>query len=265
MNTSLDLPAILARIDPQLRGRLGRLEVVDEIDSSNAELLRRGAAQPDCSVLLARRQTCGRGRRGRKWISVDGGSLCLSMAFRLKGGARAAGALSLVAGVSAAEALRALGYLAVGLKWPNDLLAHDRKLGGILVEMGGNTADDGCLAVIGIGVNLDLPDAVAGLAQQPVIDLARLGDHAPDAAAVAATMIGRLIVDLEDFRCSGFEPLRRRWESLDALRGREVRLSGATGEATGEAVGIADDGALCVLNADGISRHYSGEVSLRAV
>src|SRR5690606_6599169 len=171
-----------ARISDELgaagRRRLGDLAVHWQIDSTSSELLRRAATDPrDGLACLAEVQSAGRGRRGRAWRTPLGGGLALSLLKRFDDGMGALGGLSLVAGVAAVRALADCGIAGVGLKWPNDLYAQGRKLGGILVELGGD-ATGPCHAVIGIGLNLRI-DAETASIDQPWIDLATLAGGVP--------------------------------------------------------------------------------------
>src|SRR5690606_16060837 len=132
--------------DSAQRGALSSLEVAWSLDSTNSELLRRPAPMTGAAVLLAERQSGGRGRRGRSWASPLAANIYLSRARRFGGGLARLPGLSLVAGVASAEALQSLGFGSVRLKWPNDLVVPGegagsagglRKLGGLLVEGGG--------------------------------------------------------------------------------------------------------------------------------
>lgn len=258
----LDAGAIAARLPADLRIRWPRTELAWEIDSTNAELLRRGPACADGTVLLAERQTGGRGRRGRAWASPLAANLYLSLHRRFEGGIAALSGLSLAVGIAAAEALRDLGYAEVGLKWPNDLLARGRKLGGILVELGGEAAGP-MQAVIGLGLNVRMPRAAAQAIDQPWIDLATLGAGVPDRNDLSAAVIASLARVLDDFAEAGLAPLLPRWRALDALAGREVRMQAGDAAYEGVALGIAGNGGLRVRHADGERTWHSGEVSLR--
>ena len=134
------------------------VEVVPETGSTNADLLARA---PDLSaplLLIAEHQTAGRGRAGRSWLSEPGHSLTFSLAWRFDAGLRALTGLPLAVGTALAETLARLGQ-GVQLKWPNDLLKDGDKLAGILVET--RTLPDGAAwAIVGIGVNLVMPDAL---------------------------------------------------------------------------------------------------------
>lgn len=248
--------ALRAQLGATGRARLGAVEWVATLDSTNAELLRRGDAQPDFALLVADAQHAGRGRRGRAWHSPPGANLYLSLYLRLPRGARQAAGLSLAAGVAAAEALHALGAGTVRLKWPNDLLAGERKLGGILVEL---TAAG---AVIGLGLNLRMPPGAPAF-ERDWCDLAQLGLDV-SREAVAAALLETLLPTLERFRAHGLDAaLRARWERLHAHAGRSVRILEGEHHWEGEALGLAEDGALRVATAGGERRVHGGDVSLR--
>jgi len=247
--------------------------VLWEIDSTNAELLRR-AATSDTQILFAERQTLGRGRRGRAWITPLGGQLAFSLQRYFDGGVAALAGLSLAVGVAVAEGLRAAGFAGIGLKWPNDLvwvdekLGADRKLGGILIEFGGEYAGP-VRTVIGIGINTALADAAGAAIDQPWTDLQRMGTGHTDPDrpiarnAIAAALLDALLPALDLFASDGLAPFLSRWDALDALRGREidVRIDGR--HERGIALGIAANGALRIQHAEGERLHHSAEVSVR--
>jgi len=264
----LDGDAIRAALPQAIQGSLASLEAAWSIDSTNTELLRRPAPARGADVLLAERQTGGRGRRGRQWASPLAAHLYLSISRQFGGGLARLGGLSLVAGIAAVEALRAAGF-EVRLKWPNDLVvpADDgslRKLGGILVEGGGEHAGP-VRAVIGMGINVRMPAAIAAGIDQPWCDLAGLSDAPPDRNALAAAVLAQLLPALDEFDAEGLAPFRARYAALDALAQRPVTLHTTTGELRGVALGLADDGALRVRLDDGEERSFhSGEVSVRS-
>jgi BirA family biotin operon repressor/biotin-[acetyl-CoA-carboxylase] ligase len=278
----LDADLIRAALPAPLRGAVAALEVAWSLDSTNSELLRRQTPATGAAVLLAERQTGGRGRRGRDWTSPLAANLYLSLARMFSGGLARLPGLSLVAGVASAEALQALGFGAVRLKWPNDLVVADgdglRKLGGLLVEGGGEHAGP-VRAVLGLGLNIDMPPAFAAAIAQPWIDLATLaggmraasmhpgskrGCAPPSRNQVAATLLGHWLPALEQFDVHGLAPFLPRYAQLDALAGRDVALHGEGTTRAGRAIGIAADGALRV-RVDGIEHHvHSGEISVRA-
>lgn len=267
---ALDADAIRAALGP---AQAVALEVRASVDSTNRVLLEDDDTQ--VRVLLAERQTAGRGRRGRTWLADPAGSLCLSLAWRSTRPPRETAALGIVAGVACAEVLRTLPGATVGLKWPNDLVIDDRKLGGILVEARADRG--GVRAVIGVGLNVRLPASVvatidanavaadaSNAAGLPCTDLhAALGAATPSRNRLAALLIGGLLHRLHEFEGQGLAAAVAAWPSLDALAGRRVRvLDGADGRC-GIARGIDTDGALRVAFDHGIQRVHSGEVSVR--
>lgn len=257
---------ILAALPPQVRDRVATLEVAWSLDSTNSELLRQGDPGPGARVLLAERQTGGRGRRGRPWASPLAANLYLSVARRFEAGLARLGGLSLVAGIAVADALQALGVAQARLKWPNDLVvAGDgglRKLGGILVEGGGEYAGP-ARAVIGIGLNVRMPSEAGGGIDQPWIDLQALG-QVPSRDRLAATVLERLLPALDRFDAEGLAPFLDAYAAHDALAGQPVRILARDAEHSGIALGVAADGALRLRTGEGERAFHAGEVSLRA-
>ena len=261
----LDAQALRAALPAAVAASLASLEVAWSLDSTNSELLRRPPPATGVAVLLAERQTAGRGRLGRAWASPLGAQVCLSLRRGFAGGLARLGGLSLVAGVAVAEALRGLGFAQAGLKWPNDLVADGRKLAGLLVEGGGEHGGP-VQAVIGIGINVRLPATTAAAIGQPWTDLATLAgaDPPPARTAVATAVLAALVPALDAFDRDGLAPFLPRYAALDVLAGREVRVTSAGNEvASGRAAGLAADGGLRVATAAGERIFHAGEVSVR--
>jgi len=226
------------------------VEVLPEIDSSNSELMRRArAGQHEATLLVAERQTAGRGRMGRVWQSQPGDSLTFSISLPMA--PRDWSGLSLAVGLSLAESL----HPSVQLKWPNDLWFNDRKLGGILVEaasMGGRSQ-----VVVGVGLNIR-PRLGDGLNTAP----AALSELLP--ALTAPTGLAQvalpLIQTLLRFEQEGFSPLQARFESRDVLKGRRVHTSDGL---AGMALGVSPSGALRLQTDVGLQEIHSAEISVR--
>lgn len=259
----LDADRIRAQLQAATVDALSSLDVAWSLDSTNSELLRRKAPERGVEVLLAERQTGGRGRRGRQWASPIASNLYLSLSRQFSGGLARLGGLSLMVGVAVAEALRRAGYDAVGVKWPNDLLAHGRKLGGILVEGGGEHGGP-VRAVIGIGVNVRMPAPFAATIDQAWTDLAGLSGDTPSRNTLAAQLLDALLPALEQFDHDGLSPFLARYAALDVLAGHAVTVHGPQGDEQGVADGIGDDGALRVNVGQTVRRVHAGEVSVRA-
>ena len=226
------------------------VEVLPEIDSTNTELMRRArAGQTEPTLLVAERQTAGRGRLGRPWQSAVGDSLTFSLGLPFS--PKDWSGLSLAVGLAVAESL----HPDIGLKWPNDLWWEDRKLGGILIEAA--TAGGSSQVVIGIGINIR-PRPAEGLSTPP----AALSELWPDATAGTALLrlMPMLVRTLIDFEQPGFAPLQARYEGRDVLRGREVHTSDGL---RGLALGVGPTGALRLLTHEGERALHSNEVSVR--
>ena len=261
--------AIWEAVAPTLPGFT--VEVLPEIDSTNSELMRRArAGQHEPTLLVAERQTAGRGRMGRVWDGGDLGdagelpSLMFSLGLPLA--PRDWSGLSLAVGVCVAESLDP----AVRLKWPTDLwLADDRKLGGILVEtasfapaqpLAGADAVTPRYVVVGIGINIT-PRTLGG-ADGLSIRPAALQELVPgiDAAAALARVAAALVASVQLFERSGFAPFQARFHARDVLRDRAVRLSDGT---EGTAHGVDASGALRVHTSQGVQTITSAEISVR--
>lgn len=141
-------------MDPLLKGRIrvpgAEVRVIERCASTNALLQDEKAERP--VLLAAELQTAGRGRHGRRWRSARGAGATFSIRRQMRCEQRKLAGLSVAVGVSSARALRALGARGVTLKWPNDLMAKRRKLGGILIETRSSAAGTS-VAIVGIGIN----------------------------------------------------------------------------------------------------------------
>lgn len=252
---SVSVSAIAAALGPL--ARRFDVDVLPECASTNAELMRRAeGGAPSGSVVVAERQTAGRGRMGRSWFSEPGASLTFSLLWRFPPGTLPHG-LSLAVGVALAEALEAAGVAGLALKWPNDLLLDNRKLAGVLVELVPGTPS---AAVIGIGVNLRLPDSLP--AEVRALAAAIDADVSPN--ALLAQLLASLHAVLSAFGDGGLKALRERWLARCAHIDRAVTiLSEFAPPLTGRCIDIDIDGALQVDSGVRIERIVSGDVSLR--
>jgi BirA family biotin operon repressor/biotin-[acetyl-CoA-carboxylase] ligase len=252
------------------------IEHVVETGSTNSDLLARvhaaaagRAATFAPRLLVAERQTAGRGRHGRAWHGAAGASLTFSLAWPFT---RAdLSGLSLAVGVALADALEPpTGAGRIGLKWPNDLWLVDdwseaarrsgRKLAGVLVETAPFRA--GRVAVVGVGLNIraqTVGDTASGVASLDEID--------PQAttAATLARVAPRLVAALRRFDAEGLAPFAERFAARDLLHGLAVVGSDAEERVEGTAIGIGAQGALLLRTAQGARAVESGEWRLRLV
>lgn len=262
--------AIWEAVAPVLPGFT--VEVLPTIDSTNTELMRRfrnagaaGAGAAEAVLLVAERQSAGRGRMGRSWQSSVGDGLTFSLGMPLQPADWSG--LSLAVGISIAESLEPAphgGPPRIRLKWPNDLWLTDvqgeRKLAGILVE----TASWGELRYVVIGVGLNVrPLALAEPAASAMAPAA-LQDLLPgvDVAQALKLLAAPLVQAVQAFGLFGFAPFQSRFAARDALAGRAVRLSDGT---EGVAHGVGENGALLVHTEAGMQAITSSEVSVRPV
>jgi BirA family biotin operon repressor/biotin-[acetyl-CoA-carboxylase] ligase len=255
------------RLQPLLGAVGDRISVdsLSECASTNSELYQRaGLGAPSGSVIVTGHQTAGRGSRGRHWAASPQASLTFSLLWRFDGEMSRLAGLSLAVGVGVVRALEACGATAVSLKWPNDILYDNAKLGGILIELLSDA--HGPAAVIGLGLNLNLPIALDldALALKPAA-LDQLLDPVPERHRLFALLLVELVAVLERFSSGGFAAVRDEWQAHNAWQDKPVQLlrEGRV-EMEGVCRGADVDGALLVQTASGIERCLSGDLSLRA-
>ena len=237
------------------------VHVLTDVDSTNAWLKANATGAQNGTSCLAERQSAGRGRRGRSWHSPFARNLYLSLLWRLP--ARAVSGLSIAVGVAVAEACEALGARELALKWPNDIVGPRGKVGGILTELANDTPTL-CSAIIGVGLNVDMPARLRADIDQPVSDLNELAGRRVSRNALAAAILARLAAALPRFELEGLAPFRARFAQRDASLDRSVTVEQGGALRSGLARGIDEHGALLLETADGIASIQSGDVSLRA-
>ncbi|MDC1311636.1 biotin--[acetyl-CoA-carboxylase] ligase [Burkholderiales bacterium] len=237
-------------------------EVTARTASTNDDLLAlvKAGQVHDRLIRIAEMQTAGRGTKGRQWVSIPGGSLTFSMirsvspAVMLKG----VSALPLVVGLSLVRSINALADVDCRLKWPNDVLFDHQKLAGLLIE---STSISGQhFVVIGIGVNVCLPQILFKDIDQPAIDLYGLG-----ASIDRNVLVGNIVLELdnvlEQYFANGFDLFRSEWCAMHAFHNRSISfVLPDSRQVEGEVVDVDHDGAL-LLNVDGkVTRYISGEI-----
>jgi BirA family biotin operon repressor/biotin-[acetyl-CoA-carboxylase] ligase len=256
----LDIAAIAAAL-----GDLARrfdVEVLAECDSTNSRLMALAeTGAPSGSVLVAERQTAGRGRRGRSWYSTPGDSLTFSLLWRFPNGTMLDG-LSLAVGVALARSLESLGIRGVTLKWPNDVLLDGRKLAGVLIELAPGPRPEA--AVIGVGLNQRVPQELPEELSATVAALHDAGRELPSPNVLLARLLRALHEQLADFTRRGFSGARAAWLAHHAYADQPVRLlADFAAPLEGICRGVDDDGALLLETAVGLQRIISGDISLR--
>ena len=231
------------------------VRVVERCSSTNDLVLKTSPASP--VLIAAEEQTAGRGRRGRRWHSALGAGVTFSLGRRVRRPVRELAALSLVAGVAATRALRALGVRTAALKWPNDLVVDGAKLGGILVE----TRSQGphVHAVIGIGINCRRTQGLERRLRRRVAFLDEFVSVSRNQLIQAIALA--LLEALQGFEARGLDGVRAEWEAMDAHAGQKLRVRLADGRTlSGIASGLADDGSLRLRTRQGLRAIASGRV-----
>lgn len=263
----LDRSAILRALGGSARAVIERLELFTVVDSTSSYLFAGPRPAPGrLGVCLAEYQTGGRGRRGRSWRAPLGRGACLSVSWVFAAQPGALAALGLAAGLVARRVLRGATGLPIRIKWPNDLLVADRKVGGILVELAAESHGP-CFVVLGIGVNVS---ATPALPREPgawaggATDLAAAsGGVAPSRNTLCAALVDGFAELMSGYAATGFAPYQAEFADADYLYGRSIRVDGADGGAAGRAIGVGADGALLIEHAGGVTRIVSGDVSVR--
>lgn len=241
------------------------LEILFECSSTNQCLLDRLANnQLDNHLVLAETQTQGRGRRGREWISPFASNIYMSLLWTLDISIAEMAGLSLVVAISVAKAIKKFGISNVMLKWPNDIYINNRKLAGILLELRGES-NSPCNAVIGIGVNVNMPSKSGDSIDQDWTDMSRALKSSVNRNQVVAEILNELIPRLQRFNDHGFIEFIDEWKDLDLLADKPVKIEGHLSLSEGVAHGVDKHGALIVEHKGKSQALYSGEVSIRAI
>ena len=260
----LDSERIKKEMSPSVLAEVSMFEIKGQIDSTNSYLM---AQTPDNVesgyVCLAEQQTAGRGRQGRVWVSPYGNNIYLSIFWRFNLDLAGLSGLSLAAGVVVAKALNGLGVSDVGLKWPNDILWHNRKLAGLLIEVTGEQGGPSNV-VLGLGLNSRISNLHGASIDQPWTDLSAV-THGQEISRnlLAARLVEALIKGLNDFQDNGFTSLVQDWNRYDLYQGKMVSLQLGTNRIVGVHRGVENSGAL-LLEVEGKTKAYhGGELSLR--
>ncbi|MBH0004971.1 bifunctional biotin--[acetyl-CoA-carboxylase] ligase/biotin operon repressor BirA [Pseudoalteromonas sp. SWYJZ12] len=240
------------------------VEVHPIIDSTNSELMRRIQAKTALesgTVIVAEMQQAGRGRRGRVWQSPFGANLYYSYFWRLDDGLQAAMGVSIAVGLAVYDAIKALYQIDVELKWPNDIYINKQKLAGVLVELDGQPQGP-CQLVIGIGINLQMPESFSQHIDQAWTDL---NQHTQklDKNQLVASLTYHLEQRLVQYRQTGLQDMYEQWNSLNAFAGDYVELNTGHRSWRGICEGIDAQGGIRIRQDGEVKSYYGGEVSLR--
>ena len=255
---------ITAHLRESNRNEPRSIELFQSLDSTN-KYLQEQAEKSDCSgsVVLAERQTSGRGRRGKTWVSPFAANIYMSILWDFEQGAQALEGLSLAVGVAVRRALIEVGLEDVRLKWPNDIYIGNKKLGGILLEMIGDPAGH-CSVVIGVGINVSMPASIAVNIDQPWTDCCSESDAPIARSRLAALLIDNIFDILNDFESLGFAGYRDEWQEADAFKGLQGTISTPRDSVSGTVIGVDNSGAVQLKLMSGeVKSFIGGELSLR--
>jgi BirA family biotin operon repressor/biotin-[acetyl-CoA-carboxylase] ligase len=264
--SSLDTGLIRQSLTAEARTKLDQLEVFGSVASTNTYLMSQLAPGVGrFRVAIADHQSSGRGRHNRRWVSPPGAGLYMSFAYSFEEHPDHLPSLTLAIGVGVIAALQKLGIDGVSLKWPNDIVALDGKLGGILTELQ-SRATEGVTVVTGIGLNIDLPeDAETSIESdwaRRVVDVSGICETVPGRAVIAAAIITELYSVMQKFAALGFVAFLEAWAKHDWLNQREVVVDLPDQQISGVAAGVDNDGALLVDTGKGKTRVVSGSIIL---
>lgn len=243
------------------------VEVHPVIDSTNDYIkrqLREGIILAEGHTVVAECQTDGKGRRGKVWVSPFGSHLYMTRYCQSADGLAAASGLSLAVGIAVLEAIGTFVDAEVKLKWPNDVLINNKKIAGVLVEAEGQS-DGLCHLIIGIGINVAMPELSGQAIDQPWSDLNSYANGAIDRNELAKALIEKLDAVIAEYKESQLTELYETWNKHNAYKSKLIKLQSANTTKTGICLGVDTTGALLVedLNTHKIQKFHGGEISLR--
>ncbi len=247
ITTAIDVPVTLLQETPSTN---------DWLMSRLPEL----SGQPH--VCLSERQTAGRGTRGRAWESPLGSNIYCSIYQRFSKAPFELGGLSLAVAVTLVDELQELGVLPLHIKWPNDLYHSGGKLGGILIEMSAEANGPSDL-VIGVGINVGMPQTLRQQIDQDVSDIHDIADAETSRSKIAIGVIRALITACDQFEQEGFAGFMDRWREYDMTEGQQVKILTGKQEIHGLACGVNEQGMIRIETEQGMTTYSSGDVSLR--
>ncbi len=256
-------------ISSQLAGGAGIIrhhEIHADISSTNDIALQQCAEEEKLpAVYFSERQTAGRGRRGREWFSPHSQNIYMSLSWQMQGKNRALGGLSIAMGVAIARCLRQYGLM-VGLKWPNDILLHYRKMAGILVETR-MRAGGMAIIVVGVGLNYEMKrdEQTEQHIQQAWTDFSSeyTGDRPVSRSELAGRLLDYLLCGLNEYESVGLGGFLNEWRDLDVCIGQQIDILVDGVIHSGSMLGVEPDGAVRVQLGNEQKTYHSAEISLR--
>lgn len=255
---------ILSKIITSDASSYVELDIFLSLDSTNSYLKSVLNPGSGMSICLAETQTNGRGRRGKSWESPFGANVYLSIRKKIYIHPADCGCVSLITGLAIIRSLESLGFSELQIKWPNDIYSHGKKLAGVLIEVV-SVAHHFVDLVVGIGINVRMPQQFVSKIDQSWIDLAQLEKtKSISRNEIVIAVINQLNLDLSLFEKKGMDAFQKRWRDLDYLHNKEITIKRENGELGGIATGINNKGELLAETGDGLLVVNAGEVSVRA-
>ena len=251
---SLFIPSVAQLVDS--------VRVFQTLESTNSYLLSQPFVSGKCKVAVAETQTAGRGRRGNDWQSTPYRNIALSISWRFDHWPATITGLGLAVGLVVAEYMRDRHGVKAEIKWPNDILVDSKKLGGILVDVSGESSG-ACNVVIGLGLNVDQSNW-STQADYPWIDLRTIG-IAPERNELIADLISILSAMLSEYERSGFTPLVNRWNELSSYAGKKIRILNGSNDLVGMMAGVDANGALLIDTGGNVEIVEDSSLSVRLV
>ena len=249
----------------QNKPALPKIHLFDTLDSTNTWLKQNGACGDIC---IAEQQIAGRGRRGNQWLSPKAENIYLSLNWCFETIPVHLSLLSLVVGLSIAKALKKIGLLDHGVKWPNDIYWKGLKMGGILIESVASatkkTTD--LSVVIGIGLNINMPISAGEKIDQPWVSLSKVLGQQIDRNQLLALLLERLIDDLQGFEQLSLAQFEQQWQQWDVLQGQSVSVLRQHEELAGVVQGLDTQGRIGIRLASGPLQYFSSaEIRLKKI
>lgn len=239
-----------------------RIEALNIVTSTNDFIKHNSQQLNSGDICVAEAQTNGRGRQGRKWVSPFGANLYFSMYWQFEQGYKVLSGLSLLVGIAVCQSMEKLGIDGLKLKWPNDIYWDNKKLAGVLVELEGQM-DAACDCIIGIGLNIAMPDNVDGI-DQPWTDLKTITGNDIDKNQLVGTLAETLSSIIPLFEQSGLSSFLSYWADRDLFINKQVDLMIGRKQITGYSRGIGENGELLIEHDGQLNTYHGGEISVRA-
>lgn len=255
----LDSDQLQGDIELCLEGEPVRISYLQSCQSTNVECMR--MAQHG-SVVIAEKQTAGRGRRGRLWISPDSENIYCSIGLDKSMPAEFLGMISLQVGLSITQVLNAGGYTGVSLKWPNDILLQGKKLGGVLIETRVKAVDEFYL-VIGFGLNINLPPLHQQHIDRPVISLHQVFPQPISRQQLLPQLVSHIYTSVSALDRNAMPALIEEFTHLDCFMGRQVEVLNGEHKITGIYSGLEENGQIKIKTEQGMQVFSAAEISLR--